>query len=245
MTTCKPFTLLLLVMIFLGGCSTPHRTSNIPSIHNLPPGEKTPEESYWWYCRFKNVWPEDTYPDLVIDLLLAHGVVRPVLVNHQDEIEYWRFHRRAARDSAGHQFSLLVYTRPEVAAQIFAEIHQNELLNNAIAANLVERVKTDNPQNPKNPDIEATSDPNWSVNLQKNWPAFIMGVSSFWLGLIDDSLEVVPKDINDPLVLLEEYRKADAKIAEIWRQEGQHALLHHLNAIFGYKPMTIRKNLTF
>lgn len=38
---------------------------------------------------------------------------------------------------------------------------------------------------------------------------------------------------------------ADARIAEIWRLEGQHALLHHLNAIFGYKPLTIRKNLTF
>ena len=72
-----------------------------------------------------------------------------------------------------------------------------------------------------------------------------MGVSALWLGLIDDFLEVAVEEVDDPLVLLEEYRQVDARIAEIWRQEGQHALLHHLNAIFGYKPLTIRKNLTF
>ena len=202
-------------------------------------------ERFWWRCSFTNVWPEDTRPDLVIDLFLAHGVVRPVLANHLGDIKYWRFHRRAARDQAGHQFTLLFYTTPEVAAELFAQMGRSRLLNDAIAANLVERVRTDNPAHPKDTAVEATSDPNWSTNLQRNWPNFIMGVSALWLGLIDDFLEVAVEEVGDPLVLLEEYRQVDARIAEIWRQEGQHALLHHLNAIFGYKPLTIRKNLTF
>ena len=49
----------------------------------------------------------------------------------------------------------------------------------------------------------------------------------------------------DSLKLLEQYRKVDEKITEKWRNEGQHALLHHLSAVFGYEPMLIKKELVF
>jgi len=72
-----------------------------------------------------------------------------------------------------------------------------------------------------------------------------MGVSSLWLGLIEDSFQGSPEDFADTRELLEKYREIDALVAETWRKEGQHALLHHLNAVFGYKPLIINKELSF
>ena len=45
--------------------------------------------------------------------------------------------------------------------------------------------------------------------------------------------------------LLEESRQVDDKIAEIWQDESQHVLFHHLSAVFGYKPMRLRKEVIF
>jgi hypothetical protein len=44
---------------------------------------------------------------------------------------------------------------------------------------------------------------------------------------------------------MEKYRGVDAGITEIWRDQGQHALLHHLNAVFGYEEMLIQKAVSF
>ena len=79
------------------------------------------------------------------------------------------------------------------------------MLERAIAAKLVEKVITDNPENPNFSAIESTSDTHWSVDLQKNWPSFIMGVSSLWLGLIDDTFQGSPEDFADIHQLLEKY----------------------------------------
>ncbi|GAB6194462.1 hypothetical protein JCM39068_42150 [Desulfocastanea catecholica] len=114
-----------------------------------------------------------------------------------------------------------------------------------MAAKLVEEIITDNPDNPNSSDIASSSDNHWSLDLQRNWPSFIMGVSSLWLGLIDDSFQGSPEDFTDIYQLLEKYREVDAKITEIWKTEGQHALLHHMNALFGYQPLIIRKELSF
>jgi hypothetical protein len=72
-----------------------------------------------------------------------------------------------------------------------------------------------------------------------------MGTSSLWLGLIDDAMQDYPESYTDIHLLLEKYREVDGKISRTWRTEGQHALLHHLNAIFGYEPLQIKKALSF
>jgi hypothetical protein len=234
-----------LMGFLLCGCSTGNKPIPDVSAHNLPPTYKELDNTYWWRCRFKNVWPADAGPNFVIDLYLAHAVVSPVLVEHIDDIPYWRFHRRAARDQAGHQFTLLFYSKPEVASAVFAEIEESAMLEKAIVARLVEKVITDNPDSPNFSAIESTSDDHWSLYLQKNWPSFIMGISALWLGLIDDSFQGSPEDVTDTYKLLEMYREVDAEIGEIWKTEGQHALFHHMNAVFGYKPLIIRKELSF
>ena len=42
--------------------------------------------------------------------------------------------------------------------------------------------------------------------------------------------------------LLAHYRRVDTKLNSQWRDYGQHAYLHHLNAIFGYQPVRIKSS---
>jgi hypothetical protein len=235
---------------FLGlalcGCATLGAAPHEAPFFGHPPLITT-DNTFWWAYRFKLVWPpgQDAELDLTADLLLAHAVVQPVLRAYEDRITYWRFHRRASRDAAGHQFSFLFYADPETAREIFQKIGESKPLSEALAANIVETVIVDDPAKPTRPGVGDTSDPHWSPMLQRTWPSFIMGVSGLWLGLIDESMAEIPGGSADIHALLERYRKADARITAIWYQEGQHAFLHHLNAIFGYGPMLIKKAISF
>ena len=93
------------------------------------------------------------------------------------------------------------------------------------------------------PNIEDTSDRSWSSSIQKSWPYYIQGVSEMWLGLIEEvasetSGAKAPSNLKEELTL---YEQVNASIEHIWQEEGQHAFLHHLNAIFGYEPIAIRE----
>jgi hypothetical protein len=241
----KTVSLLILLAILAGGCSTKRSPEHLLSANHLPPRYNLTDNTYWWKCNFRIVWPDDSEIDWGMDLLLAHAVVSPVLVKHSNDILYWRFHRRAARDTAGHQFTFMFFSRPEIASVVLSEIADSTVLEDAYNANLIEIVLIDDPDHPQLPNVEDTSDRNWSPDLQKNWPSYIMGTSSLWLGLIDETMQDSPDDYTDIHLLLEKYRHANSKITETWRTEGQHALLHHLNAIFGYQPLHIRKALSF
>ena len=202
---------------------------------------------YWWSCRFKVSWPPAQDPDFAVDLLLAHAVVGPVLREYDHGMTLWRFHRRAARDKTGHQFSFLFRSDPGTAVEVFRKIVQTPVLREALSAGIVETVNVDDPGKPGRPRVEDTSDPAWPPSLQRSWPSFIMGVSSLWLGLIDEAAAELPADGAGAGIhaVLERYRKADTRVTSIWHKEGQHAFLHHLNAIFGYEPMLLRKELSF
>jgi hypothetical protein len=201
--------------------------------------------AFWWGYRFKVFWPPEKAPDFTIDLLLAHAVVQPVLSEYQSRIIYWRFHRRAAPDAGGHQFSFLFYSDPITAGEVFRRIGQSKLLSEALAANIVEKIIADDPAQPARPGVEAMSDPHWSPMLQRSWPSFIMGVSSLWLDLIAEAVSEDPGNDLEIHALLERYRKADERVTSVWHKEGQHAFLHHLNAIFGYEPLIIQKEMRF
>ena len=241
----KTILVVILVGILVCGCSTNTKPINLLSKAQAPPSFKITTNTYWWNCSFQVVWPEDAEINWGMDLLIAHAVVSPVLVKHINNITYWRFHRRAARDDAGHQFSFIFYSKPEIASIIYSELAKSNLLMEAYEANLIKSVLFDNPDHLILANVEDTSDPRWSPGLQRNWPSFIMGTSSLWLGLIDDSMQDYPGNYTDIHLLLQNYREVDDKITGTWRTEGQHALLHHLNAIFGYEPLQIRKALSF
>ena len=65
-----------------------------------------------------------------------------------------------------------------------------------------------------------------------------------WLQLIGQN---VGKDAPDADVdnLLQRYDNANDRITAMWQNEGRHAFLHHLNAIFGYVPITINEPMRF
>jgi hypothetical protein len=233
---------------FLGAC-VPQQRAPFASVLPLALSESLPEEEgkhFWWAARFKIVWPEDHAPDSAVALLVAHAVIKPLLVDHSSDLLRWRFHRRAARDVTGHQFTFFFYSNPKTASELFKKVQEDDLLMQAVAAHIVEKVILDNPDKPSRPQIEDTSDPHWSPSLQKNWPSFIMGVSALWLGLIDDEMTPVspllPMEISERLAA---YRKAETHITKTWNLEGQHAFLHHLSAVFGYEPLRIRKDILF
>lgn len=214
----------------------------MPSLASLEePGDDEP--LYWWGCRFKMAWPPETEPDFAVDLLLANGVIGPVL--KEIRLPLWRVHRRAAPDLSGHQFSFLFYSNARASADVAEKVSQNKILQKALAAQIVERFSCDDARQTGRPGLESMSDPNWSPRLQKHWPAFIMGVSSLWLGLIDEALAGLPPHNGDFTKLLEQVREAETEVTAIWYNEGQHAFFHHLSAIFGYEPLLIRKEVQF
>jgi hypothetical protein len=73
-------------------------------------------------------WPENEDPMWQTDLILAHKVLSPIITQHQETIGLWRFHRRALRDQAGHQFTFIFYASPQVARQVFNQVDADPFL---------------------------------------------------------------------------------------------------------------------
>ncbi len=204
----------------------------------------TDSQQYWWYVRFKITWPPDSDPDFSVDLLLADAVVKPELHTYRNNIRYWRFHRRAARDNAGHQFSFIFYANKNTAKAIYTSLTKNELAIQLQQKNFIERIILDDLENNPRTSIKDTSDNNWSEEIQTAWPAYIMGVSNMWLQLIEQEIDD-SADSTDINVLVDKYRLANQNVTRLWQTEAQHAFLHHLNAIFGYEPLAIKKLIQF
>lgn len=199
----------------------------------------------WWKACFSMPFDENGEPRWSMDELLADLVAAPAIERHADKIPLWRFHRRAAHDGAGHRFSLLFYTDRDTAEQIFSELEKNPLLPDLTDSNYLARLTTHCDGKQIKPELEATSDPSWDIRLQRTWPHFIMGVSAHWLALIEEVGQEFPAASDRPKVLLARYEKIHDEIDRIWLQQGQHAYLHHLSALFGYRPMRIQKLIEF
>ncbi len=231
--------LLVAVAVSVSGCAW---IGKVRPIEPQSGGQKTANaEKGWWYARFHMNWPQDEDPAWYVDLILAHRVISPVLDQYEKKISLWRFHRRAMRDQSGHQFSFIFYASRETAQKIYHAIRSSRQLEELIAAHLVLNTIYDDTAVVLRPDLGATSDRKWSPEIKRAWPFYIMGVSRTWLNLIDEvSKETLKeKDLSSIEGLSEGYRKVNDIIEEKWRQEGGHAFLHHLNAIFGYEPLVI------
>jgi hypothetical protein len=217
----------------MGGCAS---TRAVQPARITPPGLSA---KGWWYESFKIDWPKGQAPAWSMDLLIAHRIVEPVLIRYGKDIVLWRFHRRAARDSAGDQFSFIFYATAPNARKIYAAIGTNPLLGQLRAKGLIVEVITEDTNKITRPNIEDTSDPSWSQPLQKAWPYFIMGASQTWLDLISQyaqSAKDRPCSLDETVSF---YQKIDQKVDATWTKEGGHAFLHHLDALFGYGPLDV------
>ena len=242
---CLLGTILCAFALFLSGCAAAGRPAPLP----LPAGEALEDgaavERGWWRARIRFDWPEDEGPRWFLDLLAADRLFKPALVRHRHTIALWRFHRRAVPDASGHQFSFRFYSDRDTARHIFDEVKKDPLLAELCTSGLVKETIFDDPDLDPKTDVGATSDPNWSGELQTAWPHYIMGVSAMWLELIHQAADKVSPPEDSMEALLAYYRALDLRVYEIWRDEAQHAFFHHLNALFGYRPLMIRKPMQF
>jgi len=199
----------------------------------------------WWYARFRIRWPDGDDPAWHVDALLADCVVRPALLLQQSAIPLWRFHRRAIRDAAGHQFSFVFYANRRAGAGISEMLRSDTLLRALQENGIVLEWNLDAPAPGDRAGLADASDDNWPRALQIAWPHYLMGASATWLGLLAEVRGPDPQPRPDVDSLLQRYRGINEAVSLIWRAQGQHAFLHHLNALFGYEPLLIQKELEF
>jgi hypothetical protein len=243
--TCLKLALISLTLLLIS-CTVKQPLVIPATEHQIPLPQTltihTEQNHFWWYARFKFVWDgNEKTVDFSKNLIIAHQLINPVLRAHNENITLWRFHRRAGNDDSGHQFSFIFYSTPETARQIFTQIKNHKLTNQLIEHKVIEQIKLDNPDIPKRPHIEDTSDKSWSKNLQKSWPYYIMGVSIMWLELLNHEVDG-EKLASFPTISAQMgyYQSVNASLTRLWKKQGEHAFYHHINAIFGYEPMEIR-----
>lgn len=227
--SCLPLPLVVCVLAVLGGCATQEHAGD---------GERATKQGAeepisWWYVRFRLPWPQGEDPLWHPDLLLADRVIGPVLDAERESIELWRFHRRAARDKAGRQFSFIFRATPATAERVNRRIAADPWVARLGQQGIVETVRSDQPTRPTRAGVGDTSDPDWSPEVQAAWPHFIMGVSQLWLELIRE----IDKQGKWPQEPLARYAAIENALNETWRSEGSNALLHHLSAVFGYREL--------
>lgn len=230
----------LIIVLLLAGCAS--RTVQLKPPH--PYGTDLSGSSYsWHHLRFKWHWPQEQAPIWPLDLLAADRVMSRVIERYQSELPLWRFHRRAGRDAAGHQFSFIFYTSDETAREIHAAVAANPVTRRLEEHGLLEDLYVTRPDRAST--LPATSDDAWPEDLQETWPMFIMGVSQTWLGLVEIHARDGRIPDEDMEELLQHYIEASRELNEIWEEYAQHAFIHHLSGVFGYRPMIIRKRMAF
>ena len=181
----------LIVIILISGCSNLHPRTEVITYGAGFPSEALMDDAglSWHAIRFRMPFGPDGQVNWAMDLLLAHGVLGLMIAEHRDRLPLWRFHRRAGRDAAGHQFSLIFYANVSTANSLFAWLEGDAILASAREKGLLNEVIQQIEPFEDASLLSATSDKIWHPALQKQWPSYIMGVSATWLGLIE---ELVP-----------------------------------------------------
>lgn len=123
--------------------------------------------SSWNIVAFKIAWPEKENPSWYVDPLLAKEVFSSLIEDHQDNIPFWRFHRRATRDQAGHQFSFIFYADQRLAKKIFKETKENLILKELLRDKII--IKEEYVLTGKC-GVGDLSDSHWSEEMKIAWP---------------------------------------------------------------------------
>ncbi len=235
------FAAVLIIGICLAACAhQPSAVSTDVGALPAPEAQIDPGNNYWWYARFEMDWGRERRADFSQNLIVAREIVAPLLARHFEEIVLWRFHRRAAHDEAGHQFSFIFYSTLGAARAIYDDISANRVVEDLLNSGNLLKLKLDDPARPRRAGIAGTSDPDWPKPIQNSWPYFIMGVSLMWLDLLEQTVDLDELGSRHGIdQRLEYYREVHEQITALWKQVGRHALFHHINAIYGYEPLEL------
>jgi hypothetical protein len=231
--------LVTVILVFgLWSCASlsPDTKSNDVRDQDQKPLGGLPEGEGWWYARFHVDWPEGEEIRWYMGTLIGGEVIAPIFDDYYEDVYIWRVHRRATRDDYGHVFSFIFYSTPQGAQRIFNAIEKHAVVKSLLKSGYLTKVTFDDVTRITMPNIEDTSDKHWPVSLQKTWPAMIMGTSRMWLDLVSElaSHETTGDSVED------KYKKVQEDVTRIWRENGQYAVLHHLNAVYAYQPLLMR-----
>lgn len=234
---------LLLSVLILTGCAGMERLKDGPKADHVDVVRLLEDsgEHEWWAVRYQFQWAPEAHPSWSLDLLTAQEIVWPALQRYQKELPLWRFHRRASRDGAGHQFSFIFFARSTVASNVFKLLESQKVHQGLVSSGDLVRVRFGAFAAAQKNGVGDTSDPKWPDELQKAWPWFIMGVSESWLALIGQNVRDLRIESGrlSVLELKDAYEEVNRRVSEQWREHGAHAFLHHLNAVFGYEPFRV------
>ena len=195
----------------------------------------------WQRIRIYIHWQRDEMPHWYVDALLAHRIAGPLLQRQRAALVLWRFHRRAADDAAGHSLSVLTYAAPATNDALCRALREDPLTVAMLRAGVLDKITCEGFGAERGHLVEATSDTHWSPALQRSWPFYIQGVSEMWLRLLEEHAQALggANRAHDLDALLAFYQRVNEAVTATWQKEGQHAFLHHLNALFGYEPIDI------
>ena len=228
--------LLLLWLLGIAACAVPVTRPAPVAGTDVGTVAALPETEGWRRVQFRIARPQGEAPRWYIDALIGGEIVAPVYQHNQQDIPLWRIHRRAGNDAHGHVLSFIFYTSPPGAQRIYQDIRRNAVLADLLATGQVTWVGYDDLTQNDSPLVEDTSDPVWPEPIRKSWPALIMGASRMWLDLVTE-LAATHSDTAD---LVQRYELVQQDITRLWAEQGQHAVLHHLAALFAYQPLLIR-----
>ena len=227
--------LVMILMPVLSGCT--HMMVKPVKINPQSAEMTVNDPSKAWYAaRFSLYWEEEQEPDWYLGTLLGGEVITPILVQYGQQIACWRVHRRAVRDGTGHVFSFIFYSSKTSAANIYQQIQSNELLAELQQQQELLKVNYDSLAVITEVALADISDPVWPATIRETWSLFMMGASQMWLAQI----EIIKQGTPEEQGMTQRYKSIQDQITEHWQQQGQHALMHHLSALYAYQPVSIR-----
>ena len=230
--------LVCVLFLFVTGCSVRR---------GMPLGEPvSPEDGASWHqVRTYFSWPAGEEINFIDPMIVAHRVFKPVLAQSAREIYLWRFHQRALRDAGGKQITFFIFTTPKHFSAIENEVRENTILQQMMADGVIQRLESGVVQVSNPHMLAGISDEKWPEQLQDAWPLYANGASAAWLALVDSFAAERCADDAPYSALKGCFQKVAADVDVNWRMHGQHAFFHHLSAIFGYRPVYMRKDLVF
>ena len=205
----------------------------------------------WHVIRFKfRMLPEGhnykmiNRGDSPVHSLTANEILGPIIQKCEQEMILWRFQRSFRPNKAWHPFTFKFYGPRSLVPEINKLIQSNEVYRMMKEEGLLElnddkdvacRALTDCPA------VKDDNDPNWSDEIKEIWPYYIHGVSQAWLRLIEVFTEQVEGQMprSSFKEKIDFHDTVNKRIEEQWTKHGQHAMLHHLNAVFGYKYIKV------
>ena len=236
--TLRPLLCAVLLAIFAIGCG--HAVSP-----HLPPPTTVGEGAKWHQVRFFLDWPADREPAVPVVLLLAQRIVGPAIATHGSSIYLWRLHQRAVRDGGGHQLTFFAFMPPLAFASMETGVKDSLLLRELLSNGIVTSVNARIADGEHTDELGGISDQKWPSQIQSAWPFFANGASATWLAMVDTFATQRCPEAMSYTELLPCFERVSADLDVLWRMHGQHAFLHHLNAIFSYRPLYIKKDVVF